>query len=225
MTKISLILFDLNGVLYRYDRDARIAYLASISRRSPAAILTAIWESGFEDAGDAGGYGADSYLRGFAERLGGTLTEVEWVAAQKVAVTPITDTIGLLARVRPEVRCGVLTNNNLLVQRHFATLYPEAAALVDDRACVSATFGVRKPDPEVYRRCLASLRVMPEAALFVDDSPANVAGARQAGLQGCDYRGPGQLATELGRLGLLVDALSGRPSGGPDDARSGAAGP
>src|SRR5271166_3896382 len=54
MTKISLILFDLNGVLYRYDRDARIAHLASVSGRTQEAIRTAIWDSGFEDSGDAG---------------------------------------------------------------------------------------------------------------------------------------------------------------------------
>ena len=51
---ISLILFDLNGVLYRYNRDARIAYLASISQRPAAAIKTATWDSGFEDLGECG---------------------------------------------------------------------------------------------------------------------------------------------------------------------------
>jgi hypothetical protein len=59
---ISLILFDLNGVLYRYNRDARIAYLASISQRPAAAIKTATWDSGFEDLGDAGALDAAAYL-------------------------------------------------------------------------------------------------------------------------------------------------------------------
>lgn len=203
VTEITLILFDLNGVLYRYDRDARIASLASVSNRPPDAIKAAIWDSGFEDAGDAGALDAAGYLGGFGARIGYGLSEAEWVTAQQVAVTPIGATLALLPRLRHEVRCAVLTNNNLLVRRHFAALYPEVAPLVGDRAYVSAEFGARKPDPEAYRRCLVRLGVEPMAALFVDDSPANVAGAREAGLFGHDYTGPQELTAELGRLGLL----------------------
>jgi FMN phosphatase YigB (HAD superfamily) len=197
VTDISLILFDINGVLYRYDRDARIAHLASVSKRSPVAIRTAIWDSGFEDSGDAGVVDAEAYLRGFGACIGYDLPETEWIAAQRIALTPIAATLGLLSRIRTGVRCAVLTNNNLLVLRHFSTLYPEVAALVGDRACVSAEFGARKPDPEVYRRCLVRLGTEPAAALFVDDSAANVAGARAAGLHGCEYAGAEALATEL----------------------------
>ncbi len=34
-----------------------------------------------------------------------------------------------------------------------------------------------KPEPEVYRRCVAACRAEPETTLFVDDSRANIAGA------------------------------------------------
>jgi putative hydrolase of the HAD superfamily len=203
VTEISLILFDLNGVLYRYNRDARIAHLASVSKRSPEAVMTAIWDSGFEDSGDAGTLDASQYLDGFGACIGYNLTEADWVGAQQVAVTPIAATLALLPRLRPQVRRAVLTNNNLLVLRHFSTLYPEVAALVGDRACVSAEFGARKPDPDAYRRCLLRLGVAPENTLFVDDNAANVAGSRNAGLHGYDYTGPEALAAELGTRGLL----------------------
>jgi glucose-1-phosphatase len=203
VTEISLILFDLNGVLYRYERDARIAHIGSVSDRSSDTIRTAIWDSGFEDAGDGGALDAAAYLHGFGACIGYDLPEREWVAAQQVAVTPITATLALLSLIRPGVLCAVLTNNNLLVRRHFATLYPEVAALVGDRAYVSAEFGARKPDPEAYRRCLARLGVEPTATLFVDDSPVNVAGAREAGLHGYDYTGSKELTAELHRRGLL----------------------
>jgi glucose-1-phosphatase len=54
MIAISAILFDLNGVLYRYDWDAQIACLGTVTGRSPDAVKAAIWTSGFEDSGDAG---------------------------------------------------------------------------------------------------------------------------------------------------------------------------
>lgn len=200
---VSLILFDLNGVLYRYDREARIAHLALVSGQTADAVRTAIWDSGFEDSGDAGALDADAYLRGFGACIGYGLSEDEWVAAQLAAVTPIEATLALLPHVRAGVRCAVLTNNNLLVLRHFATLYPEVAVVVGDGACVSAEFGVRKPDPEAYRRCLVRLGVAPPAALFVDDSAANVAGAREAGLDGHVYAGPVALAAALLERGLV----------------------
>lgn len=203
MTDISVILFDLNGVLYRYDRDARIAYLAMVAKRTPAIVKAAIWDSGFEDSGDSGTFDAEAYLRGFGARISYGLSEAEWIAAQRLAVTPIAATLALLPRVRPAVRCGVLTNNNLLVLRHFAALYPEVAVLAGDRAHVSAEFGARKPDPDVYRRCVAQLNVEPAATLFVDDSPVNVAGARVAGLLGLDYIDPETLAAALHQHGLL----------------------
>jgi glucose-1-phosphatase len=203
VTDISLILFDINGVLYRYDRDARIAFLASASKRSAAVIRAAIWDSGFEDSGDAGVVDAEAYLRGFGACIGYNLPETEWIAAQWIALTPIAGTLGLFPRIRADVRCAVLTNNNLLVLRHFSTLYPDVAALVGDRACVSAEVGVRKPDPEVYRRCLVRLGAEPAAALFVDDSAANVAGARKAGLHGCEYVDAEALATELAGYGVF----------------------
>jgi putative hydrolase of the HAD superfamily len=171
-------------------------------------VKSAIWESGFEDAGDAGALDADGYLAGFGARIGYDLPESEWVDAQRAAVEPIGATIRLLPAIQARVDCAVLTNNNLLVARHFEALYPEVAAMMDDRAFVSAAFGVRKPDPEVYRRCLDRLGVAPEAVLFVDDSEANIAGARAAGLHSHFYAGPGPFEAELQRLGLLTGRRS-----------------
>jgi putative hydrolase of the HAD superfamily len=48
----------------------------------------------------------------------------------------------------------------------------------------SSEEGVRKPDPEIYLRTAARLGVAPEACAFLDDSPANVAGAEAAGMTG-----------------------------------------
>ena len=204
MPDIALILFDLNGVLYRYDRDARIARLGALSGQTPDAVKAAIWDSGFEDAGDAGAFDASEYLRGFGRCMGYDLGETEWLGAQRVAVTPIAESLALLGRLRHDVQCAVLTNNNLLVRRHFATLYPEVAALVGERAYVSAEFGARKPEPEAYRRCLARIGAEPAASLFIDDSTANVGGARAAGLLGYAYSGPEALEAELLGRALLM---------------------
>jgi putative hydrolase of the HAD superfamily len=202
-TDISLILFDLNGVLYRYHREARITFLAFLSHKTWDSIEAAIWKSGYEDSGDTGALDEAAYLRGFGEKIGYDLSEKQWLGALEVSIEPVLATLDLLPRIKAETKLAVLTNNNLLVRRHFATLFSDIAPLVGDRAHVSAEFGSRKPDPEVYRLCLRKLGVPPSSVLFVDDIAANVEGARQAGLQAFEFTGPSQLEAELRRRGLL----------------------
>ncbi len=203
MPDIHLILFDLNGVLYDYRREIRIARLATLSGRSPDAIRGAIWDTGFEDSGDSGALDASAYLHGFGERIGFDLSETEWAEAVQASVTPIPDMLRLVSRLRPELRCAVLTNNNFLVKRHFTDLFPEVAARIGTNVSVSAEFGLRKPDPDCYRRCLLRLEALPAETWFVDDNADNVVGARKAGLMSHHYRNPRRFAVELRRRHLL----------------------
>jgi len=202
--EITLILFDLNGVLYHYDREARIAHLSRLSGLPSDAIRTVIWGSGFEDTGDVGALDASGYLREFGKCIGYDLTESEWLAAQRVALIPIKASLALLPRLRSQVSCAVLTNNNFLIRQHFEILYPEAAALVGERKYFSAEFGTRKPNPEAYRRCASRLGVDPIKTLFIDDSPSNVAGAVEAGMLAYEYTDPSDLSSEFLRRGLLT---------------------
>ena len=52
---------------------------------------------------------------------------------------------------------------------------------------VSGDEGLLKPDPEIYRRCLARNRLDPARAIFIDDSPANVAGAAALGIDAIHF--------------------------------------
>jgi glucose-1-phosphatase len=205
MPWISAVLFDMNDVLCRYDKGARILRLAQASRKDPATIDAAIWGSGFEDLGDAGAMDAEAYLRGFGERIGYALTLHEWIAAMKAAIMPLPEALTLAARLAREARIALLTNNNLLVAREIDAFFPELRPIFGDSIFVSAAFQARKPDPEVYRRCVARLGARPEATLFVDDSPKNVAGAEAAMLQGHRYTSPEALAGLLQSNGLLLE--------------------
>ena len=203
MLAVSAVLFDMNDVLCRYDKTARVTSLARVSGRDPALIEATIWEAGFEDLGDSGAIDAEEYLRGFGERIGYALSLREWVGALRAAVTPLPDALALAARVRHEARIAVLTNNNLLLAREIDAVFPELRPVFSDAIFVSAEFRARKPDPEVYRRCVTRLGVLPQATLFVDDNPTNVVGAEQAKLQGHRYTSAINLAVALANFGLL----------------------
>jgi putative hydrolase of the HAD superfamily len=62
MTKISTVLFDLDNVLCRYDRNAHIAHIAQKAGVAPEEVNDAIWQSGFDADADAGLFDTDAYL-------------------------------------------------------------------------------------------------------------------------------------------------------------------
>jgi HAD superfamily hydrolase (TIGR01549 family) len=86
-----------------------------------------------------------------------------------------------LARARAQgLRLGVVSNSEGKLSELFARLsIDHYFELVVD----SALEGVRKPDPEIFRRALARLRIAPDAALYAGDIPeVDVVGARAAGV-------------------------------------------
>jgi HAD superfamily hydrolase (TIGR01509 family) len=200
---ISTVLFDMNDVLYRYDRSARVEHIARICRKPATLVAAAIWESGFEDSGDSGVMDADAYLSGFGERLDYPLTEAEWAEALRAAVTPIPETLALAASVRRKARVAVLTNNNKLVKRVVDVVFPELRPIFGGDFFVSAEFRARKPEPRAYLRCLARVGAAAHATLFVDDAAKNVAGAERAGLRAHLYENPVGLERALSAEGLL----------------------
>ncbi len=76
---------------------------------------------------------------------------------------------------------GVLTNN----AREFAEFWRPMLPLDElfDDVVDSSEVGLRKPDPRIYALAVERLGVAPGEALFVDDAPGNVRGARAAGLE------------------------------------------
>jgi putative hydrolase of the HAD superfamily len=80
------------------------------------------------------------------------------------------------------VRTACVTNNVLEFGEGWRSLVP-----VDDlfdAVVDSCHAGVRKPDPRIYRLALDAVDVDAEAAVFLDDHPANVAAAEALGMRG-----------------------------------------
>jgi glucose-1-phosphatase len=121
----------------------------------------------------------------------------------QAAVTPIPESLALAAALHRRARVAVLTNNNLMVKRSVDAVFPELRPIFGVDFYVSAEFGARKPEPDVYLACLSRLGAGPSAALFIDDSPKNVAGAERAGLRTHLYRSSAELEHALKREALL----------------------
>ena len=68
---------------------------------------------------------------------------------------------------------------------------------------VSGRERILKPDAELFRILFRRNNIVPEQAIFIDDSIKNVDAARALGLHAIHFGSPDQLAQEMARLGVL----------------------
>lgn len=81
-------------------------------------------------------------------------------------------------------------------------LYPRLNALFGD-IVVSGEVKALKPQPPIYRLLLDRNGLMAGDCVFIDDSPANVEGARALGMDAIHFTGAPALGDELARRGLF----------------------
>lgn len=71
-------------------------------------------------------------------------------------------------------------------------------------AAISGRLGMLKPEAGIYRWLIETHDVDPTRAIFVDDSPANVAGAAAMGFAALDFTSAKSFRADLARLGVLL---------------------
>jgi glucose-1-phosphatase len=196
-----LVIFDMDDVLCHYDLGRRLRALAALADVSARDVRAAVWDSGFEELADAGGYSdPEIYLKEFGQRLGYPITREQWIEARRIAMTPSLDVLALAKKISTQTDIAIYTNNGPIVKDNLDTLFPEAAAVFTERFC-SYQFGTKKPDPEAFTRLVNLVGREPAQCWFIDDKKSNVQGARMAGLRGhhfVNYEGLAAEAIEIG---------------------------
>ena len=196
-----LVIFDMDDVLCHYDLGRRLRALAALADVSARDVRAAVWDSGFEELADAGGYAdPEVYLKEFGQRLGYPITREQWIEARRIAMTPSLDVLALAKKISTQTSLAIYTNNGPIVKNNLDTLFPEAAAVFENRFC-SFQFGTKKPDPEAFTRLVNLVGKEPSNCWFIDDKKSNVQGARMAGLKAhhfVNYEGLVAEANEIG---------------------------
>ena len=111
------------------------------------------------------------------------------------------------------VRCVGLSNWSAVTFEGIPQAYPALSGL--EGIVISGEVGVTKPDREIFLHCQRRFGFEAHQAVFIDDSPANVAAAVQLGWQALLFEDPERLRRDLGALG--VPGLT--PTDPPPDAR------
>lgn len=115
---------------------------------------------------------------------------------------PIPGSEDLVAELKEAgVRLLGLTNWSAETYHHAQAAAP-AVGLLED-VMVSGREGLAKPDPALFARLIDRYGLVPAQTVFVDDSPANIAAAADAGLETVLFTGTGALRQRLQELGVL----------------------
>lgn len=98
-----------------------------------------------------------------------------------------------------------ITNFSALKWDETVARYPFLGASFRD-VVVSGRERLTKPDPEIFRRCLARNGLAAEGCIFIDDLAANIAAATALGLDGIRFTDAAALRRNLAARGVLGHA-------------------
>jgi epoxide hydrolase-like predicted phosphatase len=130
--------------------------------------------------------------RGLTADWGALRTAFEQLAVHDVIVDRI-------RTLRAEgYRVALVTNNVREGSESWRALLDDDVDELFDAVVDSSSVGMRKPDPRIYLHALELLgSIDPGRAVFLDDHPGNIEGARRAGLVGILVDDPAEAVAEL----------------------------
>jgi putative hydrolase of the HAD superfamily len=198
---VTVLLLDLDGVLVHPSPTLQADLLAAADWRDggPGPFLGAL----ADDPGQlAALVGEADILAAMAPLLRTYAPGADAAAVHDAfCAAPVVDAD--LADLLPHLRVDavhMVTNQDAC---RLAALSPVLAGLAVDGVFASCDLGARKPDAHFFEDVLSVLGSPAGHCLFVDDSPANVDGARAAGLDAVLHTSTARLRTELVARDLL----------------------
>ena len=124
-----------------------------------------------------------------------------WAEAFEAAYVPRNDMFSMAASLQENgYRTTVLSNTEVPAMQHFHRQRYE----MFDVQVFSCLEGVKKPDREIYELTLKKLGSQPEQAIFIDDKPNYINGAKEVGINTVLFQNIDQVKDELNRLGIKI---------------------
>jgi putative hydrolase of the HAD superfamily len=188
MVKPRAVIFDFGGVLCFHPSEERFDRIAGLFGISTLDLLRIFWANRIPY--DAGKLDAAAYWRHIAETAGLTFDEAQLPTLKRYEVELWNDfderILGWAARLQAHgVRTAILSN----LPGSIGEALRATPGFLDpfDHVTFSYELGIVKPDAAIYHDALRGLDVAPGEALFLDDRPENIEGARAVGLMGEVY--------------------------------------
>ncbi len=186
---IKAVIFDCFGVLYIPKSDYVYQSLLADPHEHHDEVRDLVAQNEYGLIDD------DTLFRGIAELTGVALSNVRRNLVDGFVRND--ELVAYAKSLRPARKVAMLSNLGRDSAVKFFSV--EERAELFDAAIISGEVGMIKPHPEIYQYACDQLGVDTSEVVFVDDSEANCAGAREAGLQAIRYESTEQIVGELQR--------------------------
>ena len=193
------IIFDFGGVLMQtVDRSPRYAWDARLGLPQ-GSVESIVHSSESWHKAQTGLLTPALYWAEVAARLGISRDEVSQLERDYFSGDVLDETLLNLIRQWREAghTVGLLSNDSMAL---LVKLQRLGIAALFDPLVISAQIGVMKPHPAAYQVILDKLQRPAHEVIFIDDMPANIAGAAALGIHAVHYRPNMDLTAELGPL-------------------------
>jgi putative hydrolase of the HAD superfamily len=186
---IKHIIFDLGGVLLNIDYNlTRDAFVAT-GIENFDEIYSQLHQESLFDQWEMGLMARQEFVQTLQRASSRPISEEQILSAWNAMLLDFpVRRLQLLQQLRLYYDLFLLSNTNEVHEEAFNGILMRQHGIPNlgvffDKVYLSHRVGMRKPDPEIFRRVLTDNQLKPEHTLFIDDSPQHIAGAKEAGIQ------------------------------------------
>ncbi len=197
---IKAVIFDFGGVLVRTRSQRLRTHWEERLGLAPGDLAVLVFTGENRAAVQHGTITDDAHWEWLGSRLGLTPTDLAQLRADFFSEDILDgELLAYVDRLRAAgLHLGLLSNASDVARRIFEEKYDLLRHF--DSVTISAEEGIMKPDPRIFQLALARAGAQPHEAVFVDDFPANVEGARAVGMHAVHFRTAEQAMGELAAL-------------------------
>lgn len=201
--RIAAVLFDFGGVILQHMDGIDHRAVESRAGVPPGTLGRCLYQESRYHEAYVGRCTVEEWLESVREamrRLAGPKAEALYQAFQQAEHPLNGEVLGLVSRLRPRYRTGVISNTIPGLERRLREEL--GIAHLFDVVVGSGDLGVAKPQPEIYLEAARALNLPPERCVFIDDTEPLAQGARVVGMRGLRFLSLPRLVADLRALGV-----------------------
>lgn len=199
---IRAIFFDLGNVLVMFDARRAAAKFVQKTGVSFKDVWKCVFISRAERDFTKGKISSREFVRCLNRQLPKKISYPHFVEIWNNIFWPNPEMEDLLKHLKKRYHLYLISNTNEL---HFKFIQRNFTVLKHFKRCFPSHWvGCRKPEQAIFRHALRIAKVKPEEAVFIDDMPDFVKGARRVGIKAIRFGSRKQIEKELLKLGVKI---------------------
>jgi len=197
-------IFDIGGVLIKYEHEKAIKYLAESGDYDPEAVRT-LFTRELVYSVETGRISSQCFYEEHIKRVMPGMTYEAWIKRFEEYFEVNPEGFELMLDIKKMGRNIYLLSNlaeyhKVAIERKIPGFFKHA-----DYNFLSYEMGYHKPEPEIYRAVFEKTSERPENFVFFDDLPQNVEGAKKAGITGIQFSN--ERITEIRKFIMELEAV------------------